>query len=201
MDRVSQQRQIFSSSPNPPELFEWVDRSQLEEKYGGTQPNCTVFWPPRDLPMPEECIVSNEMDKVTVVPRTEYVEFWTKNQTLTPMPKEMRMDLQPLHIDPTEEMTFEKGAAEVSKNTPKNKPAVQAMDNSNHTEQKPFHSKQISIQSDFWTGRMTDIDEGLMSPFGDLQPQIKALKPQQSLSGLRLSCMNGRNVSFKAETI
>jgi hypothetical protein len=36
----------LTSENSDPELVEMTDAYQLEEKYGGTSPNLTKFWPP-----------------------------------------------------------------------------------------------------------------------------------------------------------
>ena len=46
MDKDVVARQIISSKPDPPELTNFVHKSQLETIMGGTAPEVTRFWPP-----------------------------------------------------------------------------------------------------------------------------------------------------------
>ena len=98
MDADVRAKMAFSSEVYPPELRELVHPSQLERKYGGTAPNLTTFWPPHVPPI--EIDPAAIAEKADVVPREQYTRFWKENPTLTPMPKEMRQDLEPLPIDP-----------------------------------------------------------------------------------------------------
>ena len=52
MSAEDKAKQSFSGEACPEELLKMVDRSQLQEKYGGTIPNVTRFWPPIVPPMP-----------------------------------------------------------------------------------------------------------------------------------------------------
>ena len=60
----------MSPNPNPKKLQALVDPSQLQEKFGGTLPNLTKFWPPTFPPLAE-----NPTDEVQVVSVDEYPEF------------------------------------------------------------------------------------------------------------------------------
>ena len=73
-----------------------VHKSQLEQKFGGTAPNVTCFWPPVVPKMPEPVGLEGVVE---AIPRENYNELWLNNQGLTPMPQYMRSDLEPQPID------------------------------------------------------------------------------------------------------
>lgn len=54
LDPVVAKRTVFQSVPNPPELKQLIYPSQLEQKFGGTAPNVTQYWPPIMPEMVEE---------------------------------------------------------------------------------------------------------------------------------------------------
>lgn len=54
-------------------MKEFIHLSQLEQKFGGTAPNVTTFWPPVMPPMPEAVGIEG---KAELLPREEYVDFW-----------------------------------------------------------------------------------------------------------------------------
>ena len=72
-----------------------MHKSQLTTEYGGTAPIPSVFWPPTLPPMPEAI----EHPDFDIIAPEDYVEFWTKHQTLRPMPRELRTEFPPLPID------------------------------------------------------------------------------------------------------
>lgn len=75
MDPDAVRKQFFSSLVGPPELHAMVHKSQLTEEYGGTAPIPKVFWPPIMPEMPEQA----ETPEHDVIPRDQYVEFWSSN--------------------------------------------------------------------------------------------------------------------------
>ena len=46
LDEISVRKISIKSECNTPAMFEHINPCQLEEKYGGTAPNVTQFWPP-----------------------------------------------------------------------------------------------------------------------------------------------------------
>uniref|UniRef100_A0A7S3MYH7 CRAL-TRIO domain-containing protein n=1 Tax=Strombidium inclinatum TaxID=197538 RepID=A0A7S3MYH7_9SPIT len=52
IDELTAKKVAINSGPTCKELFELADPSQVEEKFGGSAPNMTSYWPPR-LPSEE----------------------------------------------------------------------------------------------------------------------------------------------------
>jgi hypothetical protein len=55
-----------------------------------------MFWPPVLPPFPEDAY---DPEALPLVPRSDYIEFIANHPELNPMPREMRLDLDPLPID------------------------------------------------------------------------------------------------------
>ncbi len=77
---------------NPPEILNFCHPSQLEQRYGGTAPNVTQYWPPTMPPITEE----HDQKVYPLVPREHYARFAAENPKLTRMPRQLRQDLPPL---------------------------------------------------------------------------------------------------------
>ena len=98
LDPVTVAKQVFRDRTDPPELHDFVHKSQLQEVYGGTAPNVTNFWPPIMPPMTEPLEGPGDW-----IDRKDYVRFWNEHPTLRPMPQHMRMDMPRLPCDPVPE--------------------------------------------------------------------------------------------------
>ena len=85
---------MFRDRTDPPELHDFVHKSQLQKTYGGTAPDATCYWPPIMPPMTEPLEGPGEW-----ISRKDYVKFWKEHPTLRPMPQYMRQDLPPLPCD------------------------------------------------------------------------------------------------------
>jgi len=59
----------FIKKQVPEPLFQLARREQVEEKYGGTAPNLTKFWPPV---IPSENYFLNNEDEKALISKTEY---------------------------------------------------------------------------------------------------------------------------------
>ena len=99
VDDEARKKTIMSNLIDPPQLINFFHPSQLEERFGGTAPNVTRYWPPH---MPEY-LEKEENTYTTYVPREEYRKLYTENPGLTLMPKRYRMDMAPFPQDPVVE--------------------------------------------------------------------------------------------------
>lgn len=94
LDQETVDKQVFSNTPNPPNLLKKVWPSQLEIPFGGTAKKVTQFWPPIFPPITEN--IDEKSEKLNCVPRPQYIQHLKSNPRLTRMPRQMRMDLPPL---------------------------------------------------------------------------------------------------------
>jgi len=87
--RESTKKKIsLTNNHSDPELFNFADRSQVEEKFGGDASNIDIFWPPT---MPSD---EYDYDSDYIVSEDEYINILENNDRLRPMP-----DLIPKHSD------------------------------------------------------------------------------------------------------
>lgn len=96
-DHEVAKNQVFSEVQNPQRLLEIAYPSQLETTYGGSAPIITRFWPPTLPEMVEfeqEDVSHN--DKLSIIPRSEYISHIKQDPCHTPMPRCLRLDLEPL---------------------------------------------------------------------------------------------------------
>mmetsp|Transcript_25825 Transcript_25825/g.39691 ORF Transcript_25825/g.39691 Transcript_25825/m.39691 type:complete len:103 (+) Transcript_25825:1101-1409(+) len=75
-----------------------VHPSQLEEKFGGTSPNLTRYWPPVVPELP------SGVEPPEAVSRENYKELYLEHPQLCKMPKRFREDLGPLPGDDEDEI-------------------------------------------------------------------------------------------------
>ena len=174
---------MFSSESAPEVIHQHIHKSQLPVQYGGTAPEPQVYWPPT-MPKfePGETLGT---EQVPVVPRSEYVTYWKQNQVLTPMPLEMRRDLEPLPIDKVAEQPLQvssnqqrqelnshvKGAAspmvqemfsdnQINTNPKETSPAVLGMRHPKREEKHVVVSNlQTENDSSFWMINEADIND------------------------------------------
>ncbi|CAG9309942.1 unnamed protein product [Blepharisma stoltei] len=62
MDKVTVKKIKLTSDNAPKELFTHCNRNQVEQKYGGTAPNLTNYWPPMIPPGPYQSPSANYLD-------------------------------------------------------------------------------------------------------------------------------------------
>mmetsp|Transcript_8420 Transcript_8420/g.8334 ORF Transcript_8420/g.8334 Transcript_8420/m.8334 type:complete len:392 (+) Transcript_8420:226-1401(+) len=62
MDKVTVKKIKLTNDSAPKELFNHCNRNQVEQKYGGTAPNLTNYWPPVVPPGPYQSPSANYLD-------------------------------------------------------------------------------------------------------------------------------------------
>lgn len=89
----------MSSKADDPKIRKFISASQLEEKYGGSAPNVTRYWPPA---MPDYSDFNEDEALCKIHKREQYNEFYMSHPGLTLMPQHLREDLPPLvkHVPP-----------------------------------------------------------------------------------------------------
>jgi len=67
----------FSKQQCPEPLFEHANRDQVEQKYGGTAPNLSLFWP---FKVPSDNYFMKKEEEKCLVTKQEYISLYNKGQ-------------------------------------------------------------------------------------------------------------------------
>lgn len=104
VDETTQRRYIFPDS-NADALLKYVHPSQLEEKYGGTAPNATRFFPPTMPEMVEQQEDMSFNENLQVIAKEDYDDFLKTHPGYVAMPEHLKKkanELSPLLIESME---------------------------------------------------------------------------------------------------
>lgn len=100
LDADTVAKQFISSKPDDPKIIQFISKSQLEQRHGGTAPDVTRYWPPS---MPEYTDFNESEAPCKFIPRAQYNDYIAQHPGLTVMPRSLRTDLPALPQDSPEE--------------------------------------------------------------------------------------------------